>query len=206
MLTLHHLEASRSSRILWLLEALRLEYELVTHKRGPDLRASADLKQVHPLGKAPILVDGDLVLVESATILRYISDKYGDGAFLPPAGSAARAIHDERLDYAESSLMTPLMIKLMGRGSLPDVLDQFATRELDRALTYLGDSVGEGPFLMGQDLTLADMQMSYCLAVLETGRQLVERRTLQAYCQRIQAHPGFQRALEIGGPLLPSTR
>ena len=151
MLTLHHLQASRSSRVIWLLEALGAKYNLVTHKRGPDLRAGADLKEVHPLGKAPALVDGDLTLVESATILRYVSERHGQGRFMPPANTNARAIHDERLDYIESSLMSPAMIKLMGRGALPEHLDQFASRELDRALSYLSDGFGDGPFLMGAD-------------------------------------------------------
>jgi glutathione S-transferase len=208
MLTLHHLETSRSSRIIWLLEGLGLEYTLVTHKRGPNLRAPLELKRVHPLGKAPTIVDGDLVLAESATILRYIAERHGNGHFMPPPGTDARAIHDERLDYAESSLMMPLMMKLMGqRGAgLPESLDQFSSRELDRALTYVSLALGEGPFLMGDGVTLADMQMSYCLAVLERGGLLQNRPTLKAYWQRIQEQPGFRRSIEIGGPLLPSGR
>ena len=84
MLTLHHLVTSRSSRVIWLLEALGTEYELVTHLRGPDMRALPDLAEATPLGKAPAIVDGDLVLVESATILRYIAERYGNGRFMPP--------------------------------------------------------------------------------------------------------------------------
>ena len=206
MLTLHHLETSRSSRAIWLLEELGVDYELVTHQRNAQRRAPPELKAVHPLGKAPTIVDGDLVLTESATILRYIAEYYGDGRFMPPAGTSARAIHDEWLDYAESSLMMPLMINLMGRmtGGLPEALQGFAKPELDKALDYIAAGVGEGPFLMGHMLTLADMQMSYCLAMAEAGGFLEGRPVLAAYWQRLQNQPGFKRTVEIGGPLMIS--
>ena len=203
MLTLHHLERSRSSRIIWLLEALGVEYELVTHKRGPDMRAGADLKAVHPLGKAPTIVDGDLVLVESASILRYIADHYGHGRFMPPPGSIARAKHDQWLDYAESSLMPPLLLSLMGRigGGLPPAVERFATPELAKALDYLGKSVS-GPYLLGTELTLADLQMSYCFALLGAGGFLADRPELNTYWQLLQTEPGFKRMIGIGGPLI----
>jgi glutathione S-transferase len=208
MLTLHHLETSRSSRVIWLLEALGLEYELVVHKRGSDMRATHSLKQVHPLGKAPTIVDGDLMLTESGTILRYIAQRYGQGRFSPAAGTTAAAIHDQWLDYAESSLMMPAMIRLIGRGAggLPESLDHFSARELDRALDHLGESVAQGPFLMGEELSLADIQMSYCLAVLDLGGFLQYRPALRTYWQRLQADPHFQRAIALGGPLIPQRR
>jgi glutathione S-transferase len=205
MLTLHHLATSRSSRVIWLLEALGVEYALVTHQRGPDLRAQADLAAVHPLGKAPTIVDGDLVLVESATILRYIAEHYGNGRFMPPAGSHARARHDEWLDYAESSLMMPLLTKLFGMmmGGLPPAMDLFVSGELAKSLGYIEAGVGEGPFIMGAELTLADMQLSYCLAMAEVAGLLQGYPGLVAYWQHLQAEPGFKRAIEIGGPLMP---
>ena len=204
MLTLHHLETSRSSRIIWLLEALDLPYELITHKRGPDRRSMADLKAIHPLGKAPALIDGDLLLVESGTILRYVADKYGSGRFQPPPGTAAHARHDEWLDYAESSLMGPVMMKLFGLmgGGLPEMLDGFASGELTKAQAYVEAGVADTPFVMGDEVTLADMQMSYCLAIMEAGGMLRDRAGLVAYWTRIQAHPGYQRAVEVGGPLV----
>jgi glutathione S-transferase len=206
MLILHHLVTSRSSRIIWLLEALGIEYEMVTHQRGPNLRALPDLSEVHPLGKAPTIVDGDLTLVESATILRYIAERYGNSQFMPPAGTAARAKHDQWLDYAESSLMSPLMIKLMGLmgGGLPPALDDFVSKELNKALSYINDGVSKGPFLMGDELTLADLQLSYCLAMAEIGGMLQDRPAIQAYWKRLQQEPGYQRTIEIGGPLMPS--
>lgn len=203
MLTLHHLLTSRSSRIIWLLEALGIKYELVTHRRDANMRAQADLAAIHPLGKAPTIVDGDLVLIESATILRYIAEHYGNGRFMPPAGTKARAKHDEWLDYAESSLMMPVILKLsslMGGGT--SSLVDFAAPEFEKAMDHVAGGVTPGPFLMGAELTLADMQLSYCLSLMESAGLLQNRPAVQAYWQRLQAEPSFKRAIEIGGPMV----
>ena len=202
MLQLHHLETSRSTRIIWLLEVLGIEYELITHKRGPDMRAGAELKAVHPLGKSPVIVDGDLVLAESSAILRYIEARYGNGQLTPPAGTNAYAKHDEWLDYAESSLMLPAMVHMLGRiaGGLPPMIDMFAASELTKHLDFLSNGLS-GPYLMGDALTLADIQMSSCLGMLDAGGFLADRPKLAAYWRHLQAEPAFKRAIEIGGPL-----
>jgi glutathione S-transferase len=203
MLKLHHLLTSRSSRIIWLLEALGIEYELVVHKRDQNFRAQADLAAIHPLGKAPTIVDGDLVLVESSAILRYIAERYGNGRFMPLPGTDAWAKHDEWLDYAESSLMMPVILRLsslMGGDSSP--LAAFAAPEFEKALDHVTRGVSPGPFLMGEELTLADMQISYCLSLLESAGLLQARPALTAYWQRLQAQPGFTRAIEVGGPMV----
>jgi len=203
MLTLHHLLTSRSSRVIWLLEALGTEYELVTHKRDQNMRAQADLAAIHPLGKAPTIVDGDLVLIESSAILRYIAERYGNGRFMPPAGTNARAKHDEWLDYAESSLMMPVILKLsslMGGGQ--NSLVDFAGPEFEKVMDHVASGVSAGPFLMGAELTLADIQISYCLSLMESAGLLQNRPMVSAYWQRLQAEPGFQRAIEIGGPMV----
>jgi glutathione S-transferase len=204
MLTLHHLETSRSSRAIWLLEALGVDYELVTYKRGPDMRAPASLAAIHPLAKAPTIVDGDLVLTESSAVLRHIAERHGGGRFMPLEGSDARSKHDEWLDYAESSLMGPLMTRFFGgmTGGLPPAMEHIVSQQLAASLTYISDGVGEGPFLMGDELTVADMQMSYCLAALEAAGLLADRPKLAAYWARLQAEPSFQRTLEVGGPLM----
>jgi glutathione S-transferase len=208
MLRLHHLETSRSSRIIWALEALGVEYELVPHKRGPDMRAGAELAAIHPLGKAPIIVDGDMVLAESSSILRYIANRYGNGRLVPLPGSDEYARHDEWLDYAESSLMLPLMFSIIGRmtGGLSPAMDGFTKGELGKSLDYIGNAVSAGPFIMGAKLTLADIQMSYCMAVLESGGLLAGRPALTAYWENLQADPGFKRSIEIGGPLVLSRK
>lgn len=204
MPTLHHLETSRSSRAIWLLEALGVDYALVTHQRNAQRRAQADLAAVHPLGKAPTLVDGELVLVESAAILRYIAARYGKGRFVPPVDTAAHAVHDQWLDYAESSLMPPMLIGLLGRigGGLPPALEHFAGGEFAKAAGFLGSAVDNGGFLMGAEPMLADIQMSYCLALGEAGGFLRDHVALQNYWQRIQADPGYKRMIEVGGPLV----
>jgi glutathione S-transferase len=205
MLTLHHLVTSRSSRVIWLLEALGLKYELVTHQRGPDYRALPDLAEAHPLGKAPTLRDGELVLFESAAILRHVATHYGNGRFTPPPGTDAFSIHDQWLDFAEGSFMMPMMIKLLGRAAadgLPPALEHFATPEYHKFAAYLGNCVSSGGFLLGPEPMLADIQMSYCLAVAEAGGLLQDHPKLQAYWQHLQAEPGYKRMIEIGGPLI----
>ena len=204
MLTLHHLEMSRSSRIIWLLEALGLEYELVVHKRGPDRRSPASLAAIHPLAKAPALVDGDLILTESSAVLRHIAERYGDGRFTPPLGTDAHSKHSEWLDYTESSMMGPLMVKLtsMMGGGLPEGADRFFSGELARALDHISEGVGSGPFLMGDQLTLADLQLSYSMALLEVVGMLAGRPALAGYWARLQADPGYKRMLGVGGPLM----
>lgn len=114
MIIVHHLETSRSTRILWLLEEPGIEYELHRHGRV-DGRALENLKHIHPRGKAPFIVDGDLVLAESSAILRYIDARYGEGRRSPHAGTAEGAMHDQWLDLAEGSASFPLLLPLRGR-------------------------------------------------------------------------------------------
>jgi glutathione S-transferase len=143
------------------------------------------------------------VLTESSAILRYIAERYGNGRFMPPAGTNARAKHDEWLDYAESSLMMPVILKLsslMGGGQ--NALVDFAGPEFEKVMDHVASGVSPGPFLMGAELTLADMQISYCLSLIESAGLLQNRPVVSAYWQRLQAEPGFKRAIEIGGPMV----
>ena len=161
MLTLHHLNYSRSIRVIWLLEELGIEYDLVKYERDANFRAPPELKAIHPLGKAPVLVDGDLTLAESAPILAYIDERYGERRFSPPIDSDAAAVHDEWLQYVESSAALPIMMTSLGKrmGGLPDGLAKFTGPEVTKTLDYIGAGVGEGPYLMGEQLMLADIQM-----------------------------------------------
>lgn len=208
MLTLHHLNYSRSIRILWLLEELGIEYDLVKYERDTNFRAPPELKAIHPLGKAPVLVDDDLTLAESASILAYIDERYGDRRFSPPADSDAAAIHDEWLQYVESSAALPIMMTMFGKrmGGLPDGLAKFTGPEVTKTLDYIASGVGDGPYLMGETLMLADIQMCYMLAIAESSGLLVEHPTVQAYLDRLRARPAFVAATEIGGPLMPARR
>jgi len=208
MITLHHLNFSRSTRVLWLLEELGLDYELKAYSRDQNFRAPAELSAVHPLGKAPTLVDNDLVLAESATILRYLEQKYGDGRLVPAPGTPERAIHDEWLDYVESSAALPAMFTLLGAktGGLSPGLAGFTAPELTKALSYISDRVADRHFLMGERLTLADIQMSYLLAALRNVRQLEAFPAVAAYLDRLEATPGLTKAIEVGGPMTPPAR
>jgi len=208
MITLHHLAFSRSLRVLWLLEELGLDYNLVSYARTEQFLAPPELGKIHPLGKSPVIVDGDLVLAESATILRYIHDQYGNGKFAPPLGTAAHAFHEEWLDYVESSAGLPIMITLLGQrtGGLNEGLTAFSTRSLSKTLDYIAAGIAKGPFVMGQQLTLADMQMSYLLAIAQSAGMLEPYPTITAYLERLKQQPGFQRALARGGPMVPARR
>lgn len=208
MLTLHHLNFSRSIRVIWLLEELGVEYDLVKYERDANFRAPSELKAVHPLGKAPVLVDGGLTLAESASILAYIDERHGNRRFSPPVGSDAAALHDEWLQYVESSASLPIMMTSLGKrmGGLPDGLAKFTGPEVTKTLDYIAAGVGEAPYLMGDALMLADIQMCYILAIAEGAGQLTAHPAVSAYLGRLKARPAFVAATEIGGPLMPPRR
>jgi glutathione S-transferase len=208
MITLHHLNFSRSSRVIWLLEELGVEYQLVKYERDQNFRAPPSLAEVHPLGKAPVLVDDDLVLAESGTILRYLEAKYGDGRLVPAPGTPDRAVHDEWLDFVESSAGFPAMLTVIGgmTGGLQGFLAGFTAPELARTLNYISDRVADRSFLMGDRLTLADIQMSYLLEMLRRVGQLDEYPLVSAYLGRLEQTPGLKSAIEIGGPISPPTQ
>ena len=208
MLTLHHLNYSRSIRVIWLLEELGIEYDLVKYERDANFRAPPELKAIHPLGKAPVLVDGDLTLAESAPILAYIDERYGERRFSPPVDSDAAAVHDEWLQYVESSAALPIMMTSLGKrmGGLPDGLAKVTGPEVTKTLDYIGAGVGDGPYLMGEQLMLADIQMCYILAIAESAGLLGDHPDVAAYLDRLRARPAFVAATEIGGPLMAPRR
>jgi glutathione S-transferase len=204
MITLHLLAYSRAIRIVWLLEALGVEYEIVRYERDEEMRAPPELKAVHPLGKSPVIVDGDLTLAESATILRYIHDRHGEGRFTPPAGSAAHALHEEWLDFVESSAALPVLVALLDtmRGGVGPTMQGFAGPMLQSTLAYIAQGIGDKPFLMGDEVMLADIQLSYLLVAADAIGALAGHPQVAAYCRRLQAHPGFVRAVEVAGPMM----
>jgi glutathione S-transferase len=207
MITLHHLAYSRGLRVLWLLEELGLPYDLVTYDRTKAFGAPPELARIHPLGKSPVIVDGYLVLAESATILRYIHDRHGAGRFTPPTGTPAHALHEEWLDYVESSAGLPVMVTLLGArtGGLSDGMTAFAEGQAKKTLDYIAGGIGDGPFLMGEQLTLADMQMSYMLAIADLAGMLAGYPQITAYLERLEQQPGFEKATARGGPMTPKS-
>lgn len=200
MLTLHHLAYSRSTRVVWLLEELGLEYDLVRYQRPVGGPAPAELSAVHPLGKSPVLVDDDLVLAESSAILRYLDRRYGKASFTPEEPEA-RALHDEWLDYVEGSLAMPLFVPLVAGAGLPEPMRISFASQLAKAWDHIGHTVGDGDFLMGSRLTLADMQMVYVVAVASATGALSDQPRIGKYLQRLMARPALIRAIAAGGPM-----
>ena len=200
MLTLHHLDYSRSTRVLWLLEELGLEYTLSRYRRSVGGPAPDALGKVHPLGKSPVLEDDGMVLAESSAILRHVDRRHGGERFTP-GDPRARALHDEWLDWVEGSLATPLFVPLVAGSELPEGLRTSLAAQLEAAWDHVERSVGSNPFLLGADLTLADMQLVYPLAVASATGRLAGRPVSAAYLERLMARPALARALDAGGPM-----
>jgi len=217
MITVHHLNNSRSQRILWLLEELGLDYEIQRYERDPEtMLAPASLQAVHPLGKSPVITDGDVTLAESGAIIEYLVDRYGDGRLVPPPGSADRLRYTYWMHYAEGSAMPPLLMKLVfdriEEGPMPffvkpiaraishKVKSTFIQPNLTRHLDYLEAELGRNKWFAGKSFTAADIQMSFPLEAAASRAGLdASRPNLMAFLKRIHSRPAYKRALERGG-------
>ncbi|WP_422001030.1 glutathione S-transferase family protein [Reyranella sp.] len=216
MIVVHHLENSRSQRVLWMLEELGLDYEVKRYSREPTLQAPAALRAVHPLGKSPVITDGDRTLAESGAILEYLVETYGNGRFVPPAGSPEKLRYTYFLHYAEGSLMPLLFMKLVF-GRLPERVP-WAMRPVARLIsagadkTLLGPQIGthfafleselaQRDWFAGADFTAADVQMSFPIEAAAARVGFAGRLPrLHGFVERLQARPAYRRALEKGGP------
>ena len=202
MLTLHHLNNSRSQRIVWLLEELGLDYDLVLHQRDPVSRAAPTaLKAIHRLGKAPVITDANRVVAESAAIIEYVLDVYGQGRLRPPHGTDAYYDYQHWLHYAEGSAALPFMLAMyvstLRAAGAP--LHGRITQQIDTHLGYIEQHFAEHDFLVGQDLTGADINMSFVLEAAEAGKRLAAYPLSFAYLKRLQSRPAYQQALARGG-------
>lgn len=202
MLTLHHLNDSRSQRILWLLEEIGTPYELKRYQRNAETRlAPPELKQVHPLGKSPVITDGDVTIAESAAIVDYIIRRYGKGAMMPAVGSADYEAYNEWLHYSEGSAMLPLMLNLyvsrLKEAAAP--LYPRIESELATHLGYVEGALKGREFFVGQSLSGADIQMSFVAEVAKSFNKLAAYPDLAAWLGRMHARPAFQRSIEKGG-------
>lgn len=204
MITVHHLTFSRSMRILWLLEELNLPYHLVVHERNAAFRAPDSLKAVHPLGKAPVILDDGLVLAESAAILRHIDARYGNGQFSPTPHTNDASLHDEWLQYSESTAAMPILLSVIGDlvGGLTPGLSAFIKPELEKNIEYIASSLKSSPYLLGQDITLADIQLSYLLLIAHKRGLTGDRPEIAQYISRLEARPALVKAIAIGGPFV----
>lgn len=228
MLTLHHLETSRSHRILWLLQELGVPYELRRYQRDPLTRlAPPELKHIHPLGKSPVITDGELVVAESGAILEYLAECYGaqapaELAHLEPArGTPAHRQCRFWMHYAEGSLMNwlvmqlvfdsiprqpmPFFVRPVARALCAGVQQKLIQPNVQAALAFMENHLAQHRWFAGEHLSLADFQMSFAVeAALARGAAASTWPHLHAYLQRIQARPAYQQALAKGGPVLPA--
>jgi glutathione S-transferase len=217
MIIVHHLNNSRSQRILWLLEELGVPYEIKRYQRDPKtMLAPPELRAVHPLGKSPVITDGDVTLAESGAIIEYLAERYGQGRLLPPAGTPERLRCNYWLHYAEGSAMPPLLLKLVfrrvetapapffvkpiARGIAHKVMSSFVDPQLKLHLDYLEGELGKSAWFAGEDFSAADIQLSFPLeAFAARGGLDASYPRLSAFLQRIHARPAYQRALQSGG-------
>lgn len=217
MITVHHLNNSRSQRILWLLEELDVAYEIKKYQRDPaTMLAPPELLKVHPLGKSPVVTDGDLTVAESGAIIEYLVERYGSGRLIPPAGSPERLRYRYWLHFAEGSAMPPLLLKLVfdrvasapmpffakpiARGISKKVQSAFVNPNLTRQLDFMEDELGKREWFAGAEFTAADIQMSFPLeAAAQRAGLDASRPRLMAFLERIHARPAYKRALERGG-------
>jgi glutathione S-transferase len=216
MIVVHHLNNSRSQRVLWLLEELGLPYEIRKYQRGTDMLAPAELRKVHPLGKSPVISDGELTLAESGAILEYLVQAYGEGRLRPVPGTPDAVRYLYWMHYAEGSLMPPLLMKLVfdqiGRAKMPffarpiarsitgRALQGFVLPNLQRHLDYLEGELARSPWFTGEEFTVADIQMSFPIEAATARAGLdASRPRLMDWLARIHARAAYQRAVERGG-------
>jgi glutathione S-transferase len=201
MLKVHHLNNSRSQRILWLLEEIGAPYEIVHYKRGtPVPLAPPELKAIHPLGKSPVVTDGDKTIAESGAIVEYLIDTYGKGRFKPKAGSDDYWKYVEWMHYAEGSAMLPLLLALYTNmlGDAAAALKPRVDGEIANNLSYMEGALNVRDFFVGKDLTGADIQILFVLEA--AGARLEPYPGLAKYRARMQARPAYKRGIEKGGP------
>jgi glutathione S-transferase len=218
MITVHHLNNSRSQRVLWLLEELGLPYEVKRYERNAEtMLAPPELRAVHPLGKSPIIGDGSQTVAESGAIVEYLISRHGNGRLAPPEGTPERQRYTYWLHYAEGSLMPPLLLKLVfdriesapmpffvrpiARSIAGRAKSAFIGPQIDLHLDYVEGELAKSPWFAGSEFTAADIQMSFPLEAAAARGGLDARRShTTAFLERIHARPAYQRALERGGP------
>jgi glutathione S-transferase len=217
MVVVHHLNNSRSQRVLWLLEELGVPYEVQRYERdAKTMLAPATLLAIHPLGKSPVIVDGDVTVAESGAIIEYLVSKYGGGRLIPSAGTDERLRYTYWLHYAEGSAMTPLLLKLVfdrisanpapwpisaiARRIAATVTNAFIAPNLRRHFDFVESELNAHTWFAGEQFTAADVQMSFPLeiAVPRAGLNASRPKSI-AFLERIHARDAYKRALERGG-------
>jgi glutathione S-transferase len=217
MIVVHHLNNSRSQRVLWLLEELGLAYDIKRYERDKEtMLAPPELKRIHPLGKSPVVTDGDLTLAESGAIIEYLVERYGNGCFAPARELPAYLRYRYWLHYAEGSLMPPLLLKLVfdkivkapmpffvkpiAKAISEKAKSSFIMPQLNTHLDYLEAELGKAKWFVGEEFSAADVQLSFPIeASAARGGLNASRPRLMDFLKRIHARPAYQRAVERGG-------
>ena len=202
-IVVHHLNDSRSQRILWLLEELGLPYEIKRYQRDAQTRlAPPELRAVSPLGKSPVITDGDRTIIESGAIVDYLIRRHGGGHLQPDPATPAYDDYVQWLHYAEGSAMLPLMLHLyvsrLGEAGAP--LAPRIESETANHLGYVNAALQDRPYLVGNDLTGADVQMSFVGEIAGMFGKRADYPNIEAWVQRLHARPAYKAALERGGP------
>jgi glutathione S-transferase len=218
MITVHHLNNSRSQRVLWLLEELGVEYEIKKYQRDAvTMLAPPELTRVHPLGKSPVITDADITVAESGAIVEYLLGAYGQGKFIPAAGTPQRRQYTYWLHFAEGTAMPPLLMKLIfdrikstkmpffakpiAKAIADNVLASFVGPNLNRQLDFMEAELGKSEWFAGSEFTGADIQMSFPLEAAHQRAGLnASRPKLMEFLKKIHDRPAYKRALERGGP------
>ena len=219
MITVHHLNNSRSQRVLWLLEELGVPYEIKKYQRDArTMLAPPELTRVHPLGKSPVITDNSVTVAESGAIMEYVVDTYGAGRLVPPAGSEDRRRFTYWMHFAEGSAMPPLLLKLIfdrigsgqgmpffvkpiAKGIAAKVKSLMIEPNLKRQLDFMESELNRSEWFAGPEFSAADIQMSFPIeAAAQRAGLDASRPKLMAYLKKIHARPAYKRALERGGP------
>jgi glutathione S-transferase len=218
MITVHHLNNSRSQRVLWLLEELGVDYDVKRYQRDPKtMLAPASLRAVHPLGKSPVITDNGLGIAESGAIIEYLIERHGTGRLIPPTGTPERLRYTYWLHFAEGSAMPPLLLSLIfgklphqpmpffvrpiARGISNRVLETFVQPQLKTHQAFMETELEKSAWFAGEQFTAADIQMSFVVeASVARGGLGQSCPRLRAWLERVHARPAYKRALEKGGP------
>ena len=202
MIKVHHLNNSRSQRILWMLEELGVDYEIIKYFRDKETNLAPDaLRDVHPLGKSPVMEDNAVKIAESGAILEYLTDTYGKGKLQPAAGTPQALQYTEWMHYAEGSAMLPLLLALyVGRlGKAADPLWPRIFGEITNNLTYMNNALSDQPYFAGTEFTACDVQITFALEAANSTNALADFANLKDYLERMQARPAYKKAIELGG-------
>ena len=218
MIIVHHLNNSRSQRVLWLLEELGVPYEIKKYERdAKTMLAPPELQKVHPLGKSPVITDGDVTVAESGAIIEYLVERYGNGRLAPAIGTLERLRWRYWMHFAEGSAMPPLLLKLIfdkvasapmpffvkpiARGISAKVQSMMVTPNLKRQLDFMEGELAQSDWFVGNEFSAADVQMSFPIEASAQRAGLdASRPKLMGWLKRIHARPAYKRALERGGP------